>query len=142
MRSYLLGTLAADHRTAFEERILCEPEIYKELLLTEEELIDQCLAGDLSQTERNQFEAHFLITAERQKNFRFGKLLKQYLNSQPPLSSENISAAPPVEKPAPAQSSQLPAEIVSPGDYQGRLSGVLDSGQDEFIDNYSFGVSE
>jgi len=33
-------------------------------------------------------------------------------------------------------------EILTPGDYQVRLSGVLDSGQDEFIDNYSFRVIE
>lgn len=32
-------------------------------------------------------------------------------------------------------------EILSPGDYQVRLSGVLDSGVDEFIDNYSFRVT-
>ena len=30
---------------------------------------------------RKQFETHFLITAERQKNLRFGKLLQRYVNS-------------------------------------------------------------
>lgn len=34
----------------------------------------------------------------------------------------------------------LAGDLLSPGDYQVRLSGVLDSGQDEFIDNYSFRV--
>ena len=33
-------------------------------------------------------------------------------------------------------------EMLSPGDYQVKLSGVLDSGADEFIDNYSFRVIE
>jgi hypothetical protein len=33
-------------------------------------------------------------------------------------------------------------EMLSPGDYQVKLSGVLDSGADEFIDNYSFRVVE
>jgi hypothetical protein len=32
-------------------------------------------------------------------------------------------------------------EMLSPGDYQVRLSGVLDSGADEFIEKYSFRVS-
>ena len=36
----------------------------------------------------------------------------------------------------------IPGEILRPGDYQLRLSGVLDSGEDEFIDNYSFRVTE
>ena len=36
----------------------------------------------------------------------------------------------------------IAGEILSPGDYQVKLSGVLDTGQDEFIDNYSFRVIE
>lgn len=35
----------------------------------------------------------------------------------------------------------IAGEILSPGDYQLKLSGVLDSGADEFIDNYSFRVT-
>ena len=262
MQSYLLGTLEADRRVKLEERILCEPEVYEELLIIEQELIDQYLAGELSGSERQQFENHFLITAERQKNLRFGKLLKKYVDSQPQLvSNKEISAIVwPVETSAPAkrsfyllsgplanrpalaffaflvaflgiiflvwlaarnseQSAQetappslvitlapgslrsenatqrvhvqpkgvdiklqlelarpafpryrsqllresetlqttdelkaekkgdqhivpftVPAEMLSPGNYQVRLSGVLNSGQDEFIDNYSFRV--
>ena len=265
LRSYLLGTLEADRRMALEERILCEPDVYEELLIVEEDLIDQYVAGGLSKTEQQQFETHFLITAERQKNLRFGKLLKRYMNSQSvPVSCENIPvAAGQTRQPAPAPArkslssylsafqrrpalafsalvivcagigflswlaakrtpgltdqgnsqavvvvslapgldrssgtiqrvtvpprgvnvklelelsnpsfrkykSQLfredeklqteddlkleakgdqhivpltiPGEILSPGDYRVQLSGVLDSGQDEFIDNYSFRV--
>ena len=36
----------------------------------------------------------------------------------------------------------IAGDMLSPGDYQVKLSGVLDSGQDEFIDNYSFRVIE
>ena len=79
MRNYLLGTLEVDRRTEFEEKILSDPEIYEELLVNEEELIDQYVAGCLSAVEKHQFETHFLITAERQKNLRFGSLLKQIL---------------------------------------------------------------
>ena len=81
MREFLLGTLDRDHKTQFEERILTEPSVYEELLIDEEELIDQYVTGGLSALEREQFESHFLITAERQKNLRFGKLLQKYVNS-------------------------------------------------------------
>ena len=81
MRNYLLGTLDEDRRTQFEERILSEPSVYDELLVAEEELIDQYVAGDLSEFDQKQFETHFLITAERQKNLRFGKLLQRYVDS-------------------------------------------------------------
>ncbi len=104
LRSYLLGTLEADGRVALEEKILCEPDVYEELLIVEEDLIDQYVAGGLSGAERDQFETHFLITAERQKNLRFGKLLKRYLNSpSAPVARENVSeAAGHVRQPAPA----------------------------------------
>ena len=67
LRSFL-GTLEAEPRAELEERILCDPAVYEELLLLEEELIDQYIAGGLSKAERQQFETHFLITAERQRS--------------------------------------------------------------------------
>jgi hypothetical protein len=252
LRTYLLGTLDVDHQTQFEERILTEPGVYEELLLVEEELIDQYLAGDLSAVEQQQFESHFLITAERQKNLRFAKLLQEYANSQitlteePPIQSfslppkparrwgwvgifaailgcagiffvrglvnkreaasvvrqnasrlmtvtlapgssgidgsntqkvivspkgaeikleleltnptfhnykselfrENKSLQISDELKLEAKGEQhvvpftVTGEMLSPGDYQVKLSGVLDSGADEFIDNYSFRVIE
>ena len=83
MRNYLLGGLEAERRAALEESILCEPGIYEELLLVEEELIDQYITNNLSPSERRQFETNFLITPERQRNLRFGRLLRRYLDSQP-----------------------------------------------------------
>jgi hypothetical protein len=94
MRSYLLGTLDRDQKTQFEERILTEPSVYDELLIDEEELIDQYVTGELSALEQQQFESHFLITAERQKNLRFGKLLQKYVTSHveaPPVPVHSFS---------------------------------------------------
>jgi hypothetical protein len=109
MKDYLLGTLEAERRMALEERILCDPEVYEELLVVEEELIDQYVAGALPQFEQRLFETHFLITAERQKNLRFGRLLKRYVNSHPVLiPHENLSGAVrQAEKAAPAKKSSL-----------------------------------
>ena len=98
LRSYLLGTLEAEPRAELEERILCDPAVYEELSLLEEELIDQYLAGGLSKAERQQFETHFLITAERQKKLRFGQLLKQHLkltNDPRSFRKRSCSAAQP-----------------------------------------------
>lgn len=116
MRTYLLGTLEADRRTALEERILCDPDVYEELLLNEEELIDQYVAGGLSSLETHQFETHFLITAERQKNLRFGRLLDRYLRSQPVLvRQQNVhEAVSHIGKAAPAKKS-FPFYLASVG---------------------------
>lgn len=97
MREFLLGTLDGDYKSQFEERILTEPGVYEELLVVEEDLIDQYLAGELSPLEQQQFESHFLITAERQKNLRFGKLLQQYAKAhieQPPTPVHHIHQRP------------------------------------------------
>jgi hypothetical protein len=100
MRSYLLGTLDEDRRTQFEERILAESRVYEELLVAEEELIDQYVAGELSEFEQRQFESHFLITAERQKNLRFGQLFQRYVNSHIALTEEKDCPIPGPQKPA------------------------------------------
>ena len=81
---YLLGTLDGERRAALEEQILCDPAVYEQLLAAEEELIDQYLGGGLSKQDQHSFETHFLITAERQKNLSFGKLLKSYMDSHAP----------------------------------------------------------
>lgn len=102
MRNYLLGTLAADRRNELEERLLSDPDFYEELLLSEEDLIDQYVAGGLSRDERQQFESHFLITAERHKNLRFGQLLNSYLHSQSALVHAAIDGS---RQSAPAKNS-------------------------------------
>ena len=101
MRAYLLGTLDSALKAELEERILYAPEVYEELLIVEEELIDRYVTSGLSQLERQQFEAHFLITAERQNNLRFGQLLKRYLNSHS-VADPAAAASSHVEKSAPA----------------------------------------
>jgi hypothetical protein len=261
LKAYLLGTLEAERRTQLEDEILSDSDTYEELLVNEQELIEQYLTGGLTRPEQQQFENHFLITAERQKNLRFSRLFQDYLISEPRLASaqkvpvavreegetstekrafafslpflrqipalvlsvgillclgmgllwrltlrEPAAAGPNVQRfivvtlaPGSMRSagttqrvkippdgvdlklelevtnttfkkykSQLfrennplrttpglriepkgeqrvvpvtiPGEMLSPGDYRVRLSGILDSGRDEFIDNYSFRV--
>lgn len=97
----MLGTLDSALKTELDDRVLYAPEIYEELLMVEEELIDQYLAGGLSESERQHFETHFLTTLERQDSLQFGQLLKRYLNSHP-LEETAAAATSYVEKSAPA----------------------------------------
>jgi hypothetical protein len=102
MRNYLLGSLETDRRAAIEESILCDSGVYEELLIVEEELIDGYLTNNLSPSERQQFETHFLITAERQKKLRFGRLLRRYLSSHPVI-------VPPEDIPVAVRQDEIPA---------------------------------
>lgn len=83
MRNYLLGILTPEERSTVEERILADPQAYEALLAVERVLIDEYLAGGLSTSEKHQFETHFLTTAQRQKNLRFGQLAMRRLNASP-----------------------------------------------------------
>ena len=104
MKDYLLGTLDAEHRTELEDKILCDGKEYERLLVVAEELIAQYARGGLSTPERHGFETHFLVTAQRQKNLRFGALLDKYMISHPVLAPEKPAARQP-EDTAPAPQS-------------------------------------
>ena len=126
MRSYLLGSLEEEHRAALEESILCDPGIYEEVSALEQELIDEYITNNLSPSERQQFETHFLITAERQKNLRFGRLLRRYLNSQPVIVPPEDIPVTPVRQDeihAPATISSIYLPQCCPGLDTHRLNG-------------------
>jgi hypothetical protein len=93
LRGYLLGTTPLDRRTEIEDGLTSDSDLYQELLIAEDELIDQYVAGELTSQERQQFEANFLITVDRQRQFRFGRNLRRYLNSHktpsPLISSDS-----------------------------------------------------
>ena len=79
IKTYLLGELDDARRNQLEERLLNDREMFEEVLISEDELVDQYLAGKLTDTEKKQFETHFLITKDRQQKFRFGQAFNRYL---------------------------------------------------------------
>jgi hypothetical protein len=84
IREYLLGKISQDGLSPLEERLLSDNDFYQELSIVEEELIDDYLNGTFSESERESFEKHFLITAERQRKLRFARALKKYVNDENP----------------------------------------------------------
>ena len=49
IRRYLLGRASSEDTALVEERFLTDSEFYQELLVVEDELIDQYLAGQLTE---------------------------------------------------------------------------------------------
>ena len=74
---YLLGQAGPTESSSFEERLITEKDFYDELTIAEDELIDQYLDGDLTSSEREQFESHFLSSPDRRQKVRFGSALLQ-----------------------------------------------------------------
>ena len=79
IKSYLLGNLDDSRRIQLEERLLNDGELFEELLISEDELVDQYVAGRLTDDEKRRFESHFLVTADRHRKFQFGRTLNKYL---------------------------------------------------------------
>jgi hypothetical protein len=81
IRQYLLGQLPTEESSQIEERLLTDAAFYEELLIAEDELVDDYLAGELSDSDRKSCETLFLLTPERQQKIRFALTLKKYVNA-------------------------------------------------------------
>jgi hypothetical protein len=81
LRRYLLGSLEPDVAETLETQLLENDETYQELLVAEAELVDQYIAGELTETERHGFETHLLIGADGQAQVRFARALRAYIAS-------------------------------------------------------------
>lgn len=79
IREYLLGRFTPEDGERLEERLMTDGEIYQELLVAEDELVDQYVAGQLSDSDTQSFETYFLATPERQQKLRFARSLKKYI---------------------------------------------------------------
>lgn len=92
IRPYLLGTLTEGEQQRLEESLLTSDELFEELLVAEDELIDEYLAGQLTASDRERFEQHFLSTPERFQKLRFARALKKHITAATSLESPASSA--------------------------------------------------
>lgn len=82
LRRYLLGQLVEAEEEEMELRLLTEADYVEELDVTADELINQYLAGDMSEDERQSFEQVFLATPQRRQKLRFAELLQGYIKEE------------------------------------------------------------
>jgi methionine-rich copper-binding protein CopC len=95
IRLYLLGKLADGEKEQIEQELLANDDLFEEILIVEEELSDEYVAGKLSGEERADFERHFLATPERQQNLRFAQALNRYVTAEANREPNSAYAAPP-----------------------------------------------
>lgn len=89
IKLYLLGQMGQEQQTQFEERLLTDKALYGELLISEDELLDQYLANELTTEEGTRFETHFLITPERQQKLRFARSFRSYVKNASAASQQD-----------------------------------------------------
>src|SRR5437762_8760452 len=94
IRRYLLGQLSEGVREKFEQELLTSDDLFQELLVIEDELVDEYLAGKLNVEDGASFEQHFLVTPERHEKLNFGRAFDKYLSSRVSSDAEAINLTP------------------------------------------------
>ena len=95
LKSYLLGHLDEPRREELEQHLLNDGEFFEELLISEDELVDNYVAGRLNDVEKKRFESHFLITPERHRKFQFGLTLNKYLQTNDEANAQSVISVKP-----------------------------------------------
>lgn len=62
-----------------EELLMAESNFYEELLIVEDELVDQYVRRQMSESDRADFENYFLKSLEHQQKLRFARALTRYV---------------------------------------------------------------
>src|ERR1044072_4872304 len=70
---YLLGELSEEQQVEIEDRAFADKEYLASITEVENDLIDEDVRHELSETDRRNFESRFLASAERRKRVEFAK---------------------------------------------------------------------
>jgi Flp pilus assembly protein TadG len=76
---YLLGNLAEPDQAELERRLLEDGQSFEQLSIAEDELIEEYLQGELSETERERFEGGYLASPALRERLDFARALKANL---------------------------------------------------------------
>ena len=78
---YLLGELSERQQAELEARYFADDQLFEQLLMVEDELIEKYARGEVSGSERDLLERYFLRSQERRKRVMFVQALMKYLAS-------------------------------------------------------------
>lgn len=88
IRRFLLGELSEDERSAFESRFIADEDLFEQMSVVEDELIESYVRETLSPADKTNFEKHFLATETRRRKVDFtGQMLGNFKNQ-----NENFAA--------------------------------------------------
>lgn len=82
IKRYLLGDLNLEEQVLIEQRLFLDSEYAELAQSVEDDLIDEYVYDDLSGSEREKFESHFLERPEHKDNLRIAQALKKQLNPE------------------------------------------------------------
>lgn len=80
---YLLGGLDEETKQQVEERVITDRKYKEEVLMIEDELMEDYLAGRLPETERDRFCRHYLSSPSQRQKLRITLALNKYVAENP-----------------------------------------------------------
>ena len=85
IRRYLLGDVSEEERERLERRLIAEDDLYQQMLMAEDDLIDEYVSGALPEQDGAKFSRHFLQAPELRQDVRFAVALRQRALKSAPL---------------------------------------------------------
>lgn len=93
IRRFLLGEMSEDERTAFEERFVADEDLFEQMRVVEDELIESYIRGTLSAVEKDKFERSFLAAEPRRRRVAFARTMLDKFAAQAAVASKKIETA-------------------------------------------------
>ncbi len=96
---FLLGEMPDEERAAFEDEYLRDNDFFHHVVEIENDMMDLCALGTLSESEQKRFERSFLAYPKRRKRLSFARALMGYaeqnseLQVQPGLSATMLASS-------------------------------------------------
>lgn len=84
---YLLGELPEEQQVEIEDRAFADKEYLASITAVENDLIDEYVRDEMSETQRRRFESRFLASAERRKRVAFAKAFAGVTSAAPVVAT-------------------------------------------------------
>jgi hypothetical protein len=90
---FLLGKLGEEENAGIEKSYFGDQNLFQEILIAENDLIDAYVMNALSPEDKTRFENRFLLNPQQRRRIEFAKTLVEYASSQPLFEEEIKSPA-------------------------------------------------
>lgn len=90
-RRFLLGEMTEKEREKFESEFLAEADIFDEICVAEDELVESYIRGTLDFETKRQFETHYLKSANGVKKLEITRSMLEKLKTSTEIKEEKIS---------------------------------------------------
>ena len=93
IRRFLLGEMSETERSAFEEMFVADEDVFEQVRVGEDELVESYIRGTLTSVQKEKFERSFLTTERRRNRVEFTRTMLDKLAGQTNADVKKTEAA-------------------------------------------------